>query len=185
LNLFIIEVYYRVVGYALFDDNLRLGLPVINNKFYIKGEMLMKNILFSVLSVLFLTAFSGSIFGEDKGVVKDSDKNKTNVKEKKIAFYVIPIEKGKKDTRFYPLFEQAEKEKVLYYLEPMEGKVKSYTPKKDDMGMDYIPFYVDESSKKLVYYVNPMDIKIKSDKPKKDDMGMDFIPVYEAKVYKK
>lgn len=103
----------------------------------------------------------------------------------KILYFVIPIENNEKDTRYYPLLEQSGTEKVLYYSEPMEGKVKSYTPKKDDMGMDFIPLFVDETTKKLVYYIDPMDFKEKSDLPKKDDMGMDYVPVYEAAVYRK
>jgi hypothetical protein len=122
-----------------------------------------------VLSVL----FSSSLFSQTK--------------EKKVLYFVIPVENGKKPNtqQYFPLFEQTTKEKILYYLEPMEKKVKSYTPKKDDMGMDYIPYYVEESTKKLLFYINPMDKKTKSDKPKKDDMGMDYIPVFEAKVYTK
>jgi Cu(I)/Ag(I) efflux system membrane fusion protein len=34
--------------------------------------------------------------------------------------------------------------KILYYRAPMDPKVTSPTPKKDEMGMDYVPTYADE-----------------------------------------
>lgn len=36
--------------------------------------------------------------------------------------------------------------KLLYYRSPMDPKVTSPTPKKDEMGMDYVPVYEDEVS---------------------------------------
>ena len=33
------------------------------------------------------------------------------------------------------------KGKILYYRNPMDAKITSPVPKKDDMGMDYIPVY--------------------------------------------
>ncbi|MGC4115994.1 MAG: efflux RND transporter periplasmic adaptor subunit [Myxococcales bacterium] len=36
--------------------------------------------------------------------------------------------------------------KILFYRSPMDPKVTSSTPKKDEMGMDYVPVYEDEAS---------------------------------------
>ncbi len=73
--------------------------------------------------------------------------------------------------------------KILYYRNAMGQKDTSPVPKKDNMGMDYIPVYADEVSpqpaeKKILYYRNPMGLKDTSPVPKKDSMGMDYIPVY-------
>ncbi|KAB2921836.1 MAG: efflux RND transporter periplasmic adaptor subunit, partial [Candidatus Contendobacter sp.] len=64
----------------------------------------------------------------------------------------------------------------------------SPTPKKDSMGMDYIPVYESEvapptpatASKRILFYRNPMGLPDTSPTPKKDSMGMDYIPVYEG-----
>src|SRR2546425_11083598 len=67
----------------------------------------------------------------------------------------------------------------------------SPSPKKDSMGMDYIPVYegddtnsasaapAPKSAGKVQYYRNPMGLPDTSPVPKKDSMGMDYIPVYE------
>ena len=71
----------------------------------------------------------------------------------------------------------------------------SPAPKKDSMGMDYIPVYEDQEEKsapprsqsaaalggkgRTLYYRNPMGLPDTSPVPKKDSMGMDYIPVYE------
>src|SRR5579883_1405750 len=85
---------------------------------------------------------------------------------------------------------------VLYYKDPMGKPDYSPTPKKDSMGMDYIPVYEDEADatssptqarspatptgeRKIRYYRNPMGLPDTSPVPKKDSMGMDYIPVYE------
>ncbi|MBL8643834.1 MAG: efflux RND transporter periplasmic adaptor subunit, partial [Rhodospirillaceae bacterium] len=81
--------------------------------------------------------------------------------------------------------------KVLYYRDPMGGADKSSVPKKDSMGMDYIPVYADDLQKpappaddrgRLLYYRNPMGLPDTSPIPKKDSMGMDYIPVYEKEI---
>ncbi|MBY0510150.1 MAG: efflux RND transporter periplasmic adaptor subunit [Rhodospirillaceae bacterium] len=81
--------------------------------------------------------------------------------------------------------------KVLYYKDPMGGTDTSPKPKKDSMGMDYLPVYADETPKpapetgdrgRLLYYRNPMGLADTSPKPKKDSMGMDYLPVYENEV---
>jgi Cu(I)/Ag(I) efflux system membrane fusion protein len=83
--------------------------------------------------------------------------------------------------------------KVLYYRDPMGKPEYSPVPKKDSMGMDYLPVYEDEedgakpasaappakSKGKILYYRNPMGLPDTSPVPKKDSMGMDYIPVYE------
>lgn len=77
--------------------------------------------------------------------------------------------------------------KLLYYRNPMGLPDTSPTPKKDSMGMDYVPVYADEvqpeatdnASRKILYYRNPMGLPDTSPMPKKDSMGMDYIPVYE------
>ena len=75
--------------------------------------------------------------------------------------------------------------KPLYYRNPMGLADTSPTPKKDSMGMDYIPVYADNDAgndmmkaPKPLYYRNPMGLADTSPTPKKDSMGMDYIPVY-------
>jgi Cu(I)/Ag(I) efflux system membrane fusion protein len=83
--------------------------------------------------------------------------------------------------------------KILYYRNPMGHPDTSPLPKKDSMGMDYIPVYADEEvaegtpaigreapkkDRKILYYRNPMGHPDTSPVPKKDSMGMDYIPVY-------
>jgi Cu(I)/Ag(I) efflux system membrane fusion protein len=88
--------------------------------------------------------------------------------------------------------------KIRYYKDPMGKPDYSPVPKKDSMGMDYIPVYEgeDEAGKpasasaaaapartgpgKVLYYRNPMGLPDTSPVPKKDSMGMDYIPVYQG-----
>lgn len=76
--------------------------------------------------------------------------------------------------------------KILFYRNPMGLPDTSPVPKKDSMGMDYIPVYEEASGAqastgepKVLYYRNPMGLPDTSPVPKKDSMGMDYIPVYE------
>ena len=79
--------------------------------------------------------------------------------------------------------------KILFYRDPMGLPEISTTPKKDWMGMDYLPVYdtptgavpgaADTGKGKVLYYRNPMGLPDVSYEPKKDSMGMDYIPVYE------
>lgn len=83
--------------------------------------------------------------------------------------------------------------KILYYKDPMGGPDTSPVPKKDSMGMDYLPVYEGHETPpkprsqvtpaadkgKVVYYRNPMGLADVSPVPKKDSMGMNYIPVYE------
>src|SRR3982074_2536726 len=85
----------------------------------------------------------------------------------------------------------ASQRKVLYYRNPMGQPDVSAVPKKDSMGMDYIPVYADQApapppqdatakaERRVLYYRNPMGQPDTSPVPKKDSMGMDYIPVRE------
>lgn len=90
--------------------------------------------------------------------------------------------------------------RVLYYRNPMGLPDISPVPKKDTMGMDYVPVYADDApapmsapalaptagsaeakpaaARKILYYRNPMGLPDTSPAPKKDPMGMDYVPVY-------
>src|SRR5437016_5526971 len=90
----------------------------------------------------------------------------------------------------------ATERKVLYYRDPMGKPYYSAEPKKDSMGMDYIPVYEGEEESasrsfpppaaasggkgRILYYRNPMGLPDTSPVPKKDSMGMDYIPVTEG-----
>ena len=92
--------------------------------------------------------------------------------------------------------EQPQQGRILYYRDPMDRPYYSAEPKKDEMGMDYIPVYEGEENSsqatptpaapaaaargKILYYRNPMGLPDTSPVPKKDSMGMDYIPVYES-----
>jgi membrane fusion protein, copper/silver efflux system len=106
--------------------------------------------------------------------------------------------------------ESPEERRVLYYKDPMGGPDTSPVPKKDSMGMDYVPVYADEQpnaqatapaahqhgdvaappkpaedargDRKPLYYRNPMGLPDTSPVPKKDPMGMDYIPVFADDV---
>jgi Cu(I)/Ag(I) efflux system membrane fusion protein len=93
---------------------------------------------------------------------------------------------------------QPQQGKVLYYRDPMDRPYYSAEPKKDEMGMDYIPVYEGEEDNgqapppptapaalakgKILFYRNPMGLPDTSPVPKKDSMGMDYIPVYEGET---
>jgi membrane fusion protein, copper/silver efflux system len=85
---------------------------------------------------------------------------------------------------------------ILYYRDPMGKPDYSPVPKKDSMGMDYVPVYegqednappasaspppASKSNGKVLYYRNPMGLADTSPVPKKDSMGMEYIPVLEG-----
>jgi Cu(I)/Ag(I) efflux system membrane fusion protein len=90
---------------------------------------------------------------------------------------------------------QPQQGRILYYRDPMGKPEYSAEPKKDAMGMDYIPVYEGEENNapppaapptagksKILYYRNPMGLPDTSLVPKKDSMGMDYIPVYEGEA---
>ena len=82
--------------------------------------------------------------------------------------------------------------KILHYRNPMNPSDTSPVPRKDPMGMDYVPVYQTAPSKmlggampsagkgKILYYRNPMGLPDTSPVPKKDAMGMAYVPVYES-----
>ena len=88
---------------------------------------------------------------------------------------------GRQQQLQYP--SATEEKKPLYYRHPMNPKVTSTTPTKDEMGMDYLPVYEEQAatseSGKILYYRHPMGAADTSPIPKKDEMGMDYLPVYE------
>ena len=77
-----------------------------------------------------------------------------------------------------------EQRRVIYYQAPM-GPERSAVPKKDDMGMDYVPVYEEPAKpappagqRRVLFYRAPMSADT-SPVPRKDQMGMDYVPVYE------
>jgi membrane fusion protein, copper/silver efflux system len=79
---------------------------------------------------------------------------------------------------------QPAQRRILYYQAPM-GPERSSDPKKDDMGMDYLPVYEEPAKppsppgqRRILFYRAPMSADT-SPVPKKDPMGMDYRPVYE------
>jgi Cu(I)/Ag(I) efflux system membrane fusion protein len=76
--------------------------------------------------------------------------------------------------------------KPLFYRDPMGRPEISPVPKKDSMGMDYIPVYpdADQGAGKILFYRNPMGEMDVSPVPKQDSMGMDYIPVREQPAEK-
>jgi Cu(I)/Ag(I) efflux system membrane fusion protein len=76
---------------------------------------------------------------------------------------------------------------VLYYKDPMGKPDYSPVPKKDGMGMDFVPVYEESDDTpppkpqgRIRFYRNPMGLPDTSPVPKKDPMGMDYIPVYDG-----
>lgn len=70
--------------------------------------------------------------------------------------------------------------RILYYRNPMGAPDISPVPKKDEMGMDYLPVYAPDqpAARQILYYRNPMGAPDISKTPKQDEMGMDYLPVY-------
>jgi Cu(I)/Ag(I) efflux system membrane fusion protein len=95
---------------------------------------------------------------------------------------------GQKHSTQAPAVPAVTERKLLYYRHPMNPKVTSPTPSKDDMGMDYLPVYAEDQNQpeaqpqqgKILYYRHPMGAADTSPVPKKDEMGMDYLPVYEG-----
>jgi Cu(I)/Ag(I) efflux system membrane fusion protein len=77
--------------------------------------------------------------------------------------------------------DQSAQGRILFYRDPMGLPEISTEPKKDSMGMDYIPVRENETGGqgKVLFYRDPMGLPEISTEPKKDSMGMDYIPVYE------
>lgn len=102
-----------------------------------------------------------------------------------------------------PRSSQPSSEDPLFFRDAMGGTEISFTPKTDDMGMDFLPVRSSDlkgllpafdhgkaqapsspsaatTQRKLLYYRNPMGLPDTSLVPKKDPMGMDYRPVYEG-----
>jgi Cu(I)/Ag(I) efflux system membrane fusion protein len=85
---------------------------------------------------------------------------------------------------------EAGERQPLYYRHPMNPKITSPTPAKDEMGMDYVAVYAEQpassappsKSGRILYYRHPMGAADTSPVPKKDEMGMDYLPVYENEL---
>lgn len=92
-------------------------------------------------------------------------------------------------------------DEVLFWRDPMGGDGISFTPKKDSMGMDFLPVRsadalkalqlldsggtqgakaAEPANRRILYYRNPMGLPDTSPVPKRDSMGMDYVPVYEG-----
>lgn len=109
-----------------------------------------------------------------------------------VKYFVVPRKQGaasiagQKDfskVAIYPMLDYNFEKKILLYIDPMEGALKSYKPKRDSMGMEYLPVYVKEDTKTPLFYVNPANRKDLSPVPKKDDKGQDYLPAYEMSVF--
>lgn len=87
----------------------------------------------------------------------------------------------------------------LFWRDAMGGLEISLTPKKDSMGMEFLPVHAADiagllppigaapaaapgqpTKKHILYYRNPMGLADVSPVPKKDAMGMDYRPVFEG-----
>jgi Cu(I)/Ag(I) efflux system membrane fusion protein len=103
-----------------------------------------------------------------------------------------------------PASSSASTQEPLFWRDPMGGPEISATPKKDSMGMDFLPVRPaditallppigapaevaptskaapEPAKKRILYYRNPMGLADISPVPKKDAMGMDYRPVYEG-----
>ena len=92
-------------------------------------------------------------------------------------------------------------DEVLFWRDPMGGAAVAMAPKRDSMGMDFLPVRSADAiallklleakteektantapaSRRVLYYRNPMGLPDTSPTPKKDSMGMDYVPVYEG-----
>jgi Cu(I)/Ag(I) efflux system membrane fusion protein len=103
----------------------------------------------------------------------------------RVSSYLTPASGSETPDAATGLLAQQEKT-PLFYRDPMGLPEISAEPKKDSMGMDYIPVYpdADQGTGKILFYRNPMGELDVSPAPKKDSMGMDYIPVREQPVQK-
>lgn len=103
-----------------------------------------------------------------------------------------------------PALPASSTEEPLFYRDAMGGADISLAPKKDSMGMDYLPVRPADvvsvlpmlgssasapsqktsaepgSKRRILRYRHPMGLPDTSPVPKKDAMGMDYVPVYEG-----
>ncbi|TBR17811.1 HlyD family efflux transporter periplasmic adaptor subunit [bacterium] len=87
--------------------------------------------------------------------------------------------------------ENADKNKVLYYRNPMNPEVTSPVPMKDSMGMDYVPVYEGErATREAGIYMSAEKqqmIGVKKDKVEKRDLALEILTVgkvaYDPDLY--
>lgn len=88
--------------------------------------------------------------------------------------------------------------KIAFYRSPMDPTQTSPVPRKDGMGMDYVPVYKEVTIREkaprtaapstpspprvVAFYRSPMDPRQTSPVPRKDEMGMDYLPVYRDEL---
>ena len=98
----------------------------------------------------------------------------------RVSGYLTPASGAETPDAATGLLAQQEKT-PLFYRDPMGLPEISAEPKKDSMGMDYIPVYpdADQGTGQILFYRNPMGELDVSPVPKKDSMDMDYIPVRE------
>jgi Cu(I)/Ag(I) efflux system membrane fusion protein len=128
----------------------------------------------ALVAVLLATGFVGSGYVGGGTSVID-----------RISEYLTPASGSETPDVATGLLAQQE-QTPLFYRDPMGLPEISAEPKKDSMGMDYIPVYpdADQGTGKILFYRNPMGELDVSPVPKKDSMGMDYIPVREQPVQK-
>ena len=129
-----------------------------------------------ILTVLLLALLTAAVTAEEITV-------KYFVVPKKVGAPSIAGQKDYSKVAFFPMLDSNYEKKILLYVEPMEGVLKSYKPKKDSMGMDYVPVYVKEDSKTALFYVSPSNKKDLSLTPKNDAKGQAYLPAYEMSVF--
>ncbi len=87
---------------------------------------------------------------------------------------------------------------ILFYRDPMGERVVSARPRRDSMGMDFLPVRRSEVAPLLgrlpnplpapaageapLFYRDPMGGSAMSTAPRKDSMGMDFLPIYPSQI---
>jgi Cu(I)/Ag(I) efflux system membrane fusion protein len=89
--------------------------------------------------------------------------------------------------------------RIALYRSPMDPTQTSPVPRKDGMGMDYVPVYKEVTIREkapraatpphapalpraVAFYRSPMDPRQTSPVPRKDEMGMDYLPVYRDEL---
>ena len=87
---------------------------------------------------------------------------------------------------------------VLFYRDPMGERIVSPRPRRDSMGMDFLPVRRSEvvplfgrlpnpppapvAGEAPLFYRDPMGGSATASAPRRDSMGMDFLPVYPSQI---
>ena len=155
------------------------GAPWVESE---KQTMISKFVSSAIYAVLILVA--GIVAGYRLGTGTWPDVTAARLKFTELASGPVTEVKGDAQAK------TGGGQKPLYYRNPMGSPDTSPVPKKDSMGMDYLPVFADDvaatavlaskpvSDSKPLYYRNPMGLPDTSPVPKKDSMGMDYLPVY-------